>query len=74
MARFGAQVDVKGIIAPSPDADRAVRYGALREPRPRYLPVTPSTTVKASRPTRPPVLVQTGLHHVNANANTVGGR
>src|SRR3954447_19849553 len=26
VVRFGAQVDVKGIIAPSPDADRAVRY------------------------------------------------
>jgi hypothetical protein len=26
VARFGAQVDVKGIIAPSPEADRAVAY------------------------------------------------
>ncbi|HEY8722095.1 replication initiator [Pengzhenrongella sp.] len=26
VVRFGTQVDVKGIIAPSPDADRAVRY------------------------------------------------
>jgi hypothetical protein len=26
VVRFGSQVDVKGIIAPSPDADRAVRY------------------------------------------------
>jgi hypothetical protein len=26
VSRFGAQVDVKGIIAPSPDADRAIRY------------------------------------------------
>src|SRR4026207_322905 len=24
--RFGAQTDMRGIIAPSPDADRAVRY------------------------------------------------
>jgi hypothetical protein len=24
--RFGAQVDIQGIIAPSPDADRAIRY------------------------------------------------
>jgi hypothetical protein len=26
VVRFGTQVDIKGIIAPSPDADRAVRY------------------------------------------------
>ena len=24
--RFGTQVDIAGIIAPSPDADRAIRY------------------------------------------------
>ena len=26
VARFGTQVDIKGITAPSPDADRAIRY------------------------------------------------
>lgn len=26
MARFGRQSDLKGIVAPSPDADRTIRY------------------------------------------------